>query len=102
MAGDYSRIADGLFKRYSAVLKQQGRVDLDSDWNAFIAQSLRRWTTQADDTFGPAAVPEQTTPNGFLISGITGSSTDFAIGAGRCYVDGLQAENFAGETVGGN
>ena len=33
MAGDYSRIADGLFRRFSGVLMQQGRVHLDSDWN---------------------------------------------------------------------
>lgn len=101
MAGDYSRIANGVFDRYCAVLKQQGRVEIDSDWNAQIAEMLRRWTTQAADTFGPAAVPVQTTPDGFLISGISGSATDFSIGAGRCYVDGLQAEIFSGETFNG-
>jgi len=98
MAGDYSRIADGLRKRYSAVLKQQGRVDLDSDWNAFIGQAQRRWTTQAEDTFGAAAVPAQTTPDGFLVTATASAPADFSLGAGRCYVDGLQAEIFAGET----
>jgi hypothetical protein len=101
MAGDYSRVATGVFERYCAVLKQQGRVEIDSDWNAEIAEITRRWTTQAADTFGPAAVPAQTTPNGFLVSGIGGSATDFSIGAGRIYVDGIQAEIFAGETFNG-
>ena len=100
MAGDYSRIADGIVRHFNAVKMQQGRVYQDSDWNAQVSQFMRRWQTQAEDTFGPAAVPAQTTPNGFLITGI--GTPDFTIGAGRCYVDGLQAELFANETVGGN
>jgi hypothetical protein len=102
MAGDYSRIADGLFRHYSAVLKQQGRVDTDADWNSLVEIISRRWEIQAADTFGPAAVPAETTPNGFLISAASGTPANFTIAPGRCYVDGLLAELFAGETVGGN
>ncbi|WP_266156975.1 DUF6519 domain-containing protein [Dyella silvatica] len=100
MAGDYSRIADGLHKHYAEVLMQQGRVHLDSDWNGMAWLHARRWETQAADTFGPVAVPALTTPNGFKITA-TGAGTDLAIGAGRCYIDGIQAELFAGETVNG-
>ena len=82
------------------MLKQQGRVDLDSDWNAFVGPE-RRWNTQAEDTFGPAAVPAETTPDGFLVTATASDPADFTLGAGRCYVDGLQAEIFAGETFNG-
>jgi hypothetical protein len=33
MKGDFSRIRYAPEKHYTRVLKQQGRVDLDSDWN---------------------------------------------------------------------
>ncbi|WP_267221381.1 DUF6519 domain-containing protein [Dyella silvae] len=100
MAGDYSRIANGLYKHYAEVLMQQGRAHLDADWNSMAHFAARRWDTQAADTFGPAAVPTLTTPNGFKITA-TSSGTDLAIGVGRCYVDGIQAELFNGETVNG-
>jgi hypothetical protein len=102
MAGDYSRIADALFRHYSAVLEQQGRVSTDADWNSLVHIVARRWETQAADTFGPAAVPAQTTPNGFLIAASPGAPANFTIAPGRIYVDGLLAELFPGETVGGN
>jgi hypothetical protein len=101
MAGDYSRIPDGLLRHFSSVLMQQGRVHLDSDWNEMARLAAHRWTTQADDTFGPAAVPRLTTPNGFAITAATTTPADLLIGAGRCYVDGLQAELFPQETFGG-
>ena len=33
MSGDYTRFTFDPLKRYSGVLMQQGRVQLDSDWN---------------------------------------------------------------------
>ena len=101
MAGDYSRIPDGLLRHFSSVLMQQGRVHLDSDWNEMARLAAHRWTTQADDTFGPAAVPRLTTPNGFAVTAAATTPADLLIGAGRCYVDGLQAELFPHETFGG-
>ena len=102
MAGDYSCIPGGINRRFSSVLMQQGRVhSLDSDWNDLALIAARRWTTQADDTFGPAAVPRATTPQGFAVSAGGTTPADLLLGAGRCYVDGLQAELFAGETVNG-
>jgi hypothetical protein len=80
---------------------QQGRVHLDADWNEMARLAAHRWTTQADDTFGPAAVPRLTTPNGFAITAAATTPADLLIGAGRCYVDGLQAELFPNETFGG-
>ena len=102
MAGDYSRLTDRTRKRFSALLMQQGRVHLDSDWNELVDEVTRRARLQSLDTFGAAAVP-RTTPDGFLLSIPAGPPVplDVTIGAGRCYVDGLLAEAFAGERVDG-
>jgi uncharacterized protein DUF6519/parallel beta helix pectate lyase-like protein len=96
MSGDYSRFTFKPRKRFSGVLMQQGRVQLDSDANEQVAIGKRRWETQALDTFGHAAVPKKTTPDGFKISVI--AAGDFTIGVGRMYVDGLLAEIFEGES----
>ncbi|MFY9820645.1 MAG: DUF6519 domain-containing protein, partial [Thermoanaerobaculia bacterium] len=98
MSGDYSRFTDRPRRRYSGVLMQQGRVQLDADWNEHVDIAQRRWEVQAQDTFGPSAVPKATTPNGFKIS--AAGANDLAIAAGRIYVDGKLAELFPGEQVG--
>jgi hypothetical protein len=94
MTVDFSRLTFDSRKHYAGVLMQQGRVQLDGDWNEAVAQIARRLQSTAMDTFGPAqagraAVPS-TTPTGFEI---TASNGDFTIGRGRVYVDGLQVEN---------
>ena len=92
MPGDYSRFTDDARKRFSRVLMQQGRVQLDSDWNELVEIFTRRDRTQVLDIIGPAAVPRATTPDAFKIS-VTGA--DLAFGAGRMYVDGVLAEALA-------
>lgn len=94
--GDYTRFTHKPAKRYSGVLMQQGRVQLDADWNEEIEILKRRWELQAADTFGRCAVPKATTPQAFKIASLPGS--DLSIGAGRMYVDGLLAELLDGET----
>lgn len=88
MSGDYSRESFAPFKDYSGVLMQQGRVQLDADWNELIDIIDRRIRAGTLDTIGLATVPKQT-PDGFkiLTAGIA------TIGPGRIYVDGLLAEN---------
>jgi hypothetical protein len=98
MSGDYSRFTDRPPRRYTGVRMQQGRVQLDADWNEEVAILKRRWETQAEDTFGPCAVPEATTPDGFKVS--LKPPDDLALGEGRIYVHGRLAEIFPGETVG--
>ena len=97
MAGDYTRFTFDPRKRYSGVLMQQGRVQLDSDWNEEVAIVNRRVRTLALDTFGPVGLPLLTTPDAFLIGLLGGAPADLSIGAGRLYVDGWLAEHFAGE-----
>ena len=95
MSGDYTRFTHRPHQRFNSVLMQQGRVQLDADWNEHVAIGKSRWETQAKDTFGPAAVPRETTPDGFKISAI--AAGDFDISPGRMYVDGLLAEIFDDE-----
>jgi len=91
MSGDYSRLDSSAspLKDYREVLMQQGRVQLDADWNELVDIVDRRIRAQTVDTIGLATVPKQT-PDGFKIALTGGVPT---IGAGRMYVDGLLAEN---------
>ena len=43
MSGDYSRVRFDSKNDFAAVLMQQGRVQLDSDWNELGALLDRRW-----------------------------------------------------------
>src|SRR6185295_8624776 len=89
MGGDYSRIRFDPKNDFSAVLMQQGRVQLDSDWNELAALHDRRWRAETTDIIGRGTVPKET-PEGFRIQIAAGGLT---IGRGRIYVDGLLAEN---------
>src|SRR5262249_36143181 len=97
-------------QHFTRVLMQQGRVQLDSDWNeqtAIFWDYLRHVVT---DLLGPCAGPE--TDCGFAIKaegdlddmGLDDKAKrefcdrmqgagDFLIGKGRYYVDGLMCEN---------
>lgn len=90
MGGDYSKQAFKAGKHYSDVLMQQGKVQLDSDWNEQAAIQFRRKRAQTIDTIGRAVVPRET-QDGFLITSDGGSG--LLIHPGRMYVDGLLAEN---------
>jgi hypothetical protein len=92
MSQDLSRILFDPRDDYLGVLLQQGRPLTDADWNALVAQLVRRVHVGAYDTFGPAVVPEQS-PDAFLI---TPGGGGFTIGPGRIYVDGLLAQNHGG------
>lgn len=89
MSGDYSRKRFNPNKHYQGVLRQQGRVDLDADWNEYIDVQDRRWRAQTIDVVGRCGVPSET-PEGFKIALSAGELT---VGQGRIYVDGYLAEN---------
>ncbi len=89
MGGDYTRWSFDPTKDYAELFKQQGRVDLDADWNELVEIVNRRWRAETIDIIGRAVVPEST-PNAFFITP-TGPG-QFSIGVGRMYVDGLLAE----------
>jgi hypothetical protein len=70
---------------------EQGRVQLDSDWNEWLAELGRRIQAETLDLFGHAAYPP-TTPVAFQLTATAGPNA-ISIGCGRMYVDGLLAEN---------
>ncbi|HEY0760112.1 MAG TPA: DUF6519 domain-containing protein [Acidisarcina sp.] len=93
MSFDSSRFTFDPWNNFFGVVMQQGRVQLDSDWNEWLAELSRRIQAGNLDTMGRAAVP-QTTPSGFQITvPIVGGTPVVNIGVGRMYVDGLLAEN---------
>jgi len=96
MKADLSRQTFDPFKRFTRVLTQQGRVQLDADWNEQAAILLHQLRTLAADLIGPQGGPVDNL--GFSIGPLTtGGSTledaiDFVIGAGHYYVDGILCE----------
>jgi hypothetical protein len=86
MKGDFSRLTYNPKDHYVAVLHQQGRVFLDSDWNADVLERLALLRRELTDVIGNCGVPEPGTA--FEISpGI--EPNDFQVAAGRCYVHGV-------------
>lgn len=92
MSFDLSRIRFDARKDFFGLVVQQGRVQLDAEWNEWVAQLGRRLQAGTLDTFGGNVVP-RITPDGFRIEAAGGALT---IGPGRIYVDGLLAENHGG------
>src|SRR5574341_947277 len=89
MSGDYSRQRFDVKNDFGGVLMQQGRVQLDADWNELVSILDRRLRAGTADVIGRSVVPKET-PDGFRIQLSAGVLT---IGRGRIYVDGLLAEN---------
>ncbi len=91
MKGDFSRQTFDPRKHYAGVLMQQGRVQLDADWNEQGAIARYRDETEATDVIGACGAPIHAA--GFEI---TTDGAMLFIGPGRYYVDGLLAENDLG------
>lgn len=90
MKGDFSRFTFDRRKHYTGVRLQQGRVQLDADWNEQldIASYLRQ--TIVRDLIGASGAPTQ--GGGFQIK-VNGAARQLLITPGRYYVDGLLCEN---------
>jgi hypothetical protein len=92
MKGDFSKWDFDGKKNFSGVLHQQGRVLLDTDWNAQ-TRITNNWQDQAGrDAIGPgvAAIPASE-PNGFKIKSASVIDDEVKIGVmpGRVWADGL-------------
>jgi hypothetical protein len=87
MKGDFTRITFNPTKHFSRVLMQQGRVQLDADWNEQAAILLHYLQALAADLIGPFGGPDPGC--GFTL---TAKDTDITIGAGHYYVDGRLCE----------
>ncbi len=91
MKGDFTRVTFDSTKHYSRVLMQQGRVQLDADWNEQAAILLHYLQALAADLVGPFGGPDSDLLGFELSDGQP--KTDFKIGPGHYYVDGLLCEN---------
>ena len=90
MKGDFTRFTFRPKKHYRNVNHQQGRVGLDADWNEQAEITAYRAETEARDVIGPCGAPKHNA--GFAITA-PGNGSDFSIGKGRYYVDGILCEN---------
>lgn len=91
MKGDFTRDTFDEFRHFSRVLMQQGRVQLDADFNEQAAILLHYLRTLAADLIGPYGGPEG--EHGFKISFSESNDGNFTIGMGRYYVNGILCEN---------
>jgi Family of unknown function (DUF6519)/Domain of unknown function (DUF4815) len=89
MKGDISRQTFDPRKHYTQVVMQQGRVQLDADWNEQQAIHQYRAETEAVDVIGREGAPQS--GGGFEITLLPGDR-DFLICPGRIYVDGILCE----------
>jgi hypothetical protein len=92
MKGDFSRWTFDARNHYTAVLMQEGRVQLDSDWNEQAAMLGHLERTRLEDVVGSCGVP-----GGLGFEVYTGADGAPMLSAGRIYAGGLACE-LAAET----
>ncbi len=110
MKGDFTRLTFKKENHFHDVLMQQGRVQLDSDWNEQQAIMAHRVETEAVDVVGSVGVPMHDAGFHVLpaLNGMSeeekalecnqdppqlGANGDFYLTGGRAYVDGVLCEN---------
>ncbi len=95
MTGDYTRITFRPDRHFSSVRLQQGRVQLDADWNEAADIGLHVDRTTTLDVVGPTGVPEDAA--GFALTPADpdgdDAASDLLIGTGRAYVRGILVEH---------
>ncbi|SHH84844.1 DUF6519 domain-containing protein [Streptomyces sp. 3214.6] len=97
MKGDFTRRTFRSGNHYRGVLMQQGRVQLDADWNEQLDIQLHHDETTARDAIGAHGGPKGAA--GFAITDPNGGEprdclpTDLLLSPGRYYVDGILCEN---------
>jgi hypothetical protein len=89
MKGDFSRLTFDPKKHYRRVLMQQGRVQVDADWNEQEAISQYHAELEARDVIGRCGAPLHDA--GFQIT--VNNKGELVIGKGRFYADGILCEN---------
>ncbi|CAL9349442.1 hypothetical protein SUDANB106_00439 [Streptomyces sp. enrichment culture] len=89
MHADLSRITFRPERHYSAVLAQQGRVQLDADANEQTAIQLHQARTIAADLIGRHGGPAGATGFAIGLDSRGHELDDLTIGGGRYYVDGI-------------
>ncbi|SHF10008.1 DUF6519 domain-containing protein [Streptoalloteichus hindustanus] len=93
MHGDFSRLVFRPDKRYSAVLAQQGRVQLDSDANEQALLNLHLARTLTRDLVGPHGGPRGAAGFGLSYQPKGKDPANLEISPGRYYVDGILVDS---------
>ena len=111
MKGDFTRDSFDSRKHFTRVLQQQGRVQIDADWNEQVSIFWDHWRSFAQDLIGPHGGPEARCGFGILpaseidslfqndidaanaLKSLLKNDDDFLIGPGHYYVDGLLCKN---------
>lgn len=92
MKGDFTRNTFDPSKQYSQVLMQQGRVQLDADWNEQSALMLHHLRSFIRDLVGPSWAVR----DGFSATAVEdapNTKNDMLFAPGRFYVDGIACDN---------
>jgi hypothetical protein len=92
MKGDFTRSTFNAEKHYRGLLIEQGRVQLDADWNELQEILRHDLDTKARDVIGLCGT--SIANNGFLVS-LSADGKALQIGKGRLYVNGILCENEA-------
>jgi len=90
MKGDFSRNTFDPSKHYTVVLHQQGRVQLDADLNENSSILIYYLRTLTEDIIGEHGGPAGNV--GFDIKPRSGRVSDFIVGKGHYYVNGILCE----------
>ncbi|HEX3127417.1 MAG TPA: DUF6519 domain-containing protein [Thermoanaerobaculia bacterium] len=92
MHGEFSRLTFDPRKHTSAILQQQGRVGMDSDWNEWVEVTLHRLATETKDVIGSCGRPKYAAGFGISVTPPPGLNPQVKLSPGRLYVDGMLAE----------
>ncbi len=92
MKADIGRLTFDPAKGFAQVVLQQGRVQVESDWNEQVAILLHAVRTLAADLIGPWGG----SPGAFALAVGTEVPADLEVGAGAYYVEGIRVENGPG------
>jgi hypothetical protein len=97
MKGDFTRNTFRRDKHYSSVRMQQGRVQLDADWNEQLDIQAYRYGATHGDVIGYCGGPKGNDAGGNALAGfeISAADANLLISKGRYYVNGILCENEA-------
>jgi hypothetical protein len=98
MKSDITRLTFRRHHHYRDVRLQQGRVQLDADWNEQVDIQAHLDETTNIDVIGPVGAPFGDV--GFGITLLGGPTNDFALAPGHLYLDGMLCEVDGESTTG--
>ena len=96
MKGDFSRSTFSKKKHYRKVWLQQGRVQVDADWNEQVGIQDYHDITYLKDIIGQSGAPIEKAGFSIELKEAGGGIESLSIGKGQYFVDGILIENETG------